>query len=99
RAATALQAWVATAATAVLQAFVPAYQVGNKIHLPGQHLEVGAQCSGLNQVLVMAALTLLVAYLGRQRLACRVGILLAGLPVAVVANLLRVLLMAFLALQ
>jgi exosortase len=99
RAATSLQGLVASTATWLLQAFVPAYQVGNKIVLPGQSLEVGEQCSGLRQIVAMAALTLLVAYMGRQRLACRIGIVLAGLPIAVAANLLRVLLMAFLTMQ
>ncbi len=94
-----LQGMVSTAATWVLQLFVPVYQDGNRLVLPGQPLEVGEQCSGLRQVVAFAALTLLVAYFSNRRLLFRVGILLAGLPVAIVANLLRVLLMAFLTLH
>jgi exosortase len=94
-----LQEMVSTTATWILQVFVPAYQDGNMIVLPGQPLEVGEQCSGLRQVVAFAALTLLVAYFSNRRLAFRIGIVLAGLPVAIVANLLRVLLMAFLTLH
>ena len=94
-----LQGMVSTAATWVLQLFVPVYQDGNRIVMPGQPLEVGEQCSGLRQVVAFAALTLLVAYYSNRRLPFRVGIVLAGLPVAVAANLLHVLLMAFLTLH
>jgi len=99
QAATALQRVVATAATWLLQLFVPAYQQGNRIMLPGQPLEVGEQCSGMRQVVAFAALTLLVAYFSKRGLAFRLGIVLAGVPVAIAANLLRVLLMAFLTMQ
>jgi exosortase len=99
RAATALQGQVAAAATWLLQAFVPAYQQGNRIMLPGHPLEVGDQCSGLRQIVVFAALTLLVAYLSPRGLPFRLGIVVAGLPIAVAANLLRVLLMALLTMQ
>jgi exosortase len=98
-AARKLQAVVSTLAVLLLQLFVPAYQIGNNLVLPGQPLKVGEQCSGLRQVVAFAALTLLVAYLSQRRWPFRVGIVLAGLPVAVAANLLRVLLMAFLVLH
>jgi len=94
--ATWLQGLVASAGTWLLQIFVPAYHQGNKIFLPGHQLEVGEQCSGLRQIVTFAALTLLVAYLSRDRWPFRLGIVLAGVPVAIAANLLRVLLMAFL---
>jgi exosortase len=94
-----LQGVVTAASTWVLQLFVPAYHDGNTLFLPGRTLEVGEQCSGLRQVVAFAALTLLVAYFSNRRLPFRVGIVLAGLPVAIVANVLRVLLMAFLTMQ
>jgi exosortase len=98
-AATWLQDKVATGGTVLLQLFVPAHQIGNKIYLPGQHIEIGEQCSGLRQIVAFAALALLVAYLSPRRLPFRLGIILAGLPIAIVANLLRVLLMAYLVLH
>jgi exosortase len=99
RAAVGLQRVVATAATGVLQVFVPAYQQGNKIVLPGQSLEVGAQCSGMRQVVAFAVLALLTAYFSKRGPFFRLGLVVAAAPVAIVANLLRVLLMAFLTLQ
>ncbi len=99
RVATGLQGLVTPVAAALLRAFVPAYAEGNTIHLPGARLEVGEQCSGLRQILAFSALTLLVAYLSRRRLPVRVGLVLAGLPIALTANLLRVLLMACLLLH
>jgi exosortase len=100
KAAVALQGMVASISTGLLQLFVPAYQDGNGIILPGGHpMYVGEQCSGLRQIVAFAALTLLVAYLSKRRRPFWVGILLAGVPVAVAANILRILLMAFLILH
>jgi exosortase len=96
KAATGLQGLVTEVGTWLLQLFVPTYHQGNKIFLPGTQLEVGEQCSGVRQIVAFAALTLLVAYLSKRRLPFRIGILLAGVPIAIAANLLRVLLMAFL---
>ncbi len=99
RAAGWLQEIVATTATWLLQIFVPAYKQGSRIILPGQPLEVGEQCSGLRQIVAFAALALLVAYLSPRRWPFRIGIFLACVPIAIAANLLRVLLMAFLTMQ
>jgi len=101
RAAQWLQGRVASAATLILQLFVPAYQTGNGIHLPGQPapLEVGAACSGLRQMVAFVALALLIAHYTRGGRLFRLAIVLAAVPVAVVANLLRVVLMAFLVLH
>jgi exosortase len=92
--AVGLQQIVSSTATWVLQFFMPAYQQGNAILLPGHRLDVGEQCSGLRQIVAFGALTLLIAYFSKRGLAFRLGLVLAGLPVAVVANVLRVLLMA-----
>lgn len=95
RAAVWLQALVAKYGTYLLQLFLPAQQQGNFIQLPGQVMEVGEACSGLRQVIAFAALTLLVAHLSGRPLLFRVLLVLSGVPVAIAANLLRVLLMAF----
>jgi exosortase len=93
-----LQGVVTSAATGLLQLFVPAYHQGNIIKLPGAELEVGEQCSGLRQILAFVFLALVIAYMSKRR-ACQIGIVLAALPVAVAANLVRVLLMALLLMQ
>jgi exosortase len=99
RAAQWLQAQVAAAGTWILQIFVPAYHTGNGIHIPGGSLEVGEACSGLRQMVAFFALSLLIAYYTRRGRLFRLAIVLAAAPVAVVANLMRVVLMAFLVMR
>jgi exosortase len=94
-----LQQLVTVVSTWVLQLFIPAYHDGGRLVLPGHPLEVGEQCSGLRQVVAFAFLTMLVAYFSGRRWPFRVGIIVAGVPVAIVANVLRVLLMATLTLN
>jgi exosortase len=90
-----LQGVVTGLASGVLDLFVPTYHVGYIIHLPGCELEVGLACSGIRQIVAFAALTLLVAHLSKRSLMFKAGLILSGPVVAIVANLLRVLLMAF----
>jgi exosortase len=94
QAAVWLQSVVTRLATAILDLFMPTYHVGYIIHLPGCELEVGEACSGLRQIMALAALTLLVAHLSKRSWVFKAGLLLSGPVVAIFANLLRVLLMA-----
>jgi exosortase len=94
-----LQAVVTPAAAFVLQLFVPTVQNGNHLKIAGQGMEVGEACSGIRQMVAFAALTSLVAFLTKRNLFFRLGIFLAGFPVAILANLIRILLMAFLLLN
>jgi exosortase len=91
-----LQGVVTTASVAILQLVVPTEQAGNMIRLSGQELQVGEACSGLRQMMAFVALGLLVAYWSERSLPFKVVLVLAAVPIAVAANLLRVLLMAFL---
>jgi exosortase len=94
RLAVELQGIVTALATDVLSFFLPVHRDGSTILLPGSRVEVGEACSGLRQLIAFAALTLIVVHLsGRGRLFKEL-LLLAGPMVAIVANLLRVLLMA-----
>jgi exosortase len=99
RAATMLQATVTPVAAFVLELFVPTARDGNHLKIAGQGMEIGEACSGLRQLVSFGALTSLVAYLSSRNLFFRLGIVLAGFPVAILANLLRILLMAFLLVQ
>ncbi len=94
-----LQAIVTPVAAFVLQLFVPTARDGNHLKIAGQAMEVGEACSGLRQMVAFAALTSLVAYLTKRNFFFRLGIFLSGFPVAVLANLLRILLMSFLLVQ
>jgi exosortase len=94
-----LQGVVTPAAAFVLRMFVPVYRQGNFLYLPGTPLEVGEACSGLRQAIAFPALGLLVAYVTPRGLGFRAALVLSTLPVAVAANLLRILLMAFIVLH
>src|SRR5262249_28884689 len=88
-----LQEVVSSLATAVLQLFVPAYQKGYQIFMPGCQIEVGEACNGMRQLMAFAALTFVVVHLCGRSAFFKVALLVAAVPVAVVANLLRVLVM------
>jgi exosortase len=92
-----LQSIVSSLAAFVLKMFLPVYREGNKFWLPGGEFEVGEACSGLRQMLAFAALALIVAHLSQRSFVFKVLIVLSAIPVAIVANLLRVVLMAFVA--
>jgi exosortase len=89
-----LQDNVTTLSTYVLDLFIPTNRVGNFLHPLGQApVEVGEACSGVRQMIAFVALACIVAHLSGRSLVFR-ALLLASAPVvAIVANLLRVLLM------
>ncbi len=97
QAAVWLQDVVSRASAVLLDLFFVCYRQGNALHvagLPGP-LFVAEECSGLRQLVAFFALG---AILGRWWLApwpARLLLLAAAVPVAVAANVLRVLLMAF----
>jgi exosortase len=99
QAALGLQGVVSSLATCFLQFFLPVAQQGNTLKMPGHTLEVGEACSGLRQIVAFIALAVIVAHLSRRSGAFKACVVLSAVPVAVVANLLRVLLMAFVLLQ
>ena len=64
--------------------------VGNSVTLPNADLVIGAQCSGINSLMALVALTLLVAYLVQGPLLNRVLLILLAIPLAMLGNILRV---------
>jgi exosortase len=89
-----LQGIVTGLGTNLLQLVVPAYREGYVIAVPWGQLEVGEACSGLRQLIAFIALGLIVAHLSRRGLGFRLVLVAAAVPVAVLANVFRVLLMA-----
>lgn len=92
-----LQEVVSGLGTALLQFAMPAYREGNFIWLPEQRLEVGEACSGLRQMVAFVALALLIGELSSGSWGRRLALVVAAVPVAVAANLLRLVCMAFVA--
>jgi exosortase A len=89
-----LQIFVSKMATAAASlAGIPIYREGNVIHLPQQTLQVVQACSGLRSLTAMMALGAVFAYLTVRSNPLRGVLFLSAIPVAIVVNILRVLIM------
>jgi exosortase len=95
--ASPLQLLASQLASAVMNASgVPVLREGNKMTLPGgTQLFVAEACSGMRQLTGFLALTTAVAYLTARPIWYRVVILFSALPIALSANLARVLLTGY----
>jgi exosortase len=69
---------------------VPVLREGNVINLPAMPLEVAEACSGIRSLLSLTTLAIMYGYLLEKRVAIRVVLALASVPIAVVANGLRI---------
>src|SRR5580700_7316019 len=69
---------------------VPVLREGNVIVLPAMALEVADACSGIRSLMSLATLAIIYGYLMERKVAVRVLLALASLPIAVAANSLRV---------
>jgi exosortase len=78
------------AATVLPLAGVPVLREGNVINLPALPLEVAQACSGVRSLLSLMTLSIIYGYLAETRIAVRVLLALASIPIAVAANSLRI---------
>ena len=69
---------------------VPVLREGNVITLPAMPLEVAEACSGIRSLLSLTTLAIMYGYLMENRLAIRILLALASLPIAVAANGFRI---------
>ena len=86
---------IATAATAYVipKLGIPVFVEGTTLHIPQGSLQVADACSGFSTLYASLAIACLVAYMCTDRRR-RVLVLLAAAPVAIVANIIRVVLLA-----
>ena len=63
---------------------------GSSVILPNTNLVIGAQCSGINSILALTALTALAAYALKGPLWGRLTLVLLAIPLAMLGNILRV---------
>jgi exosortase len=91
-----LQEVVSWVSAGVLDLFWVCHRSGHSLYLAGldRPLVVAEECSGLRQLVAFVALAALIGYLAQGTLRSRSGLVLAAVPVAIGANVLRVLLMA-----
>jgi exosortase len=83
-----LASWVA--ATVLPLAGVPVLRQGNIINLPAMPLEVAEACSGIRSLLSLTTLAVFYGYLNETRLWVRLVLAAAAVPIAVLANSLRI---------
>jgi exosortase len=69
---------------------VPVFREGNVINLPAMPLEVAEACSGIRSLLSLTTLAIMYGYLMEKRVAIRVALAVASVPIAVAANGLRI---------
>ena len=74
-----------------LAAFMPAWREGQSFHLPGMTLEVAPECSGIHSTLVLLITSFLAAHLFLRRSWTRAILVVAVLPLALLRNGFRIL--------
>lgn len=90
-----LQDIAARVSETVLGLFVQVIRNGHNIRIAGMptELTVAEECSGTRQIVAFVAMAALIGFFSSKSTGYRVLLLLASVPVAVVANVLRVVLM------
>ena len=69
---------------------VPVLREGNIIQLPAMALEVAEACSGIRSLMSLATLAIIYGYLLEPRTSIRMILAFASIPIAVLANSLRI---------
>ena len=93
-----LQLWSSSAAATIAAgAGLPVRQVGTTLSMPDYTFEVAIPCSGLKSSIAMAALSALLAFILAGPVWSRLFVLVAGVPMALLGNTVRILLTLVLA--
>jgi len=71
------------------------YSEGNMIHLADRSLEVAQACSGLRSMISILPMTALLGYLTLQSNLLRLILLISGIPVAILINVVRIIVLIF----
>jgi len=92
-----LQDIVSRVSEIALEPFLTVYRQGNSLHVAGveQPLAVAEECSGLRQIIAFVACGAYIAYFSGRGRVIQLLLVLAAIPVAIAANVLRIALMAF----
>ncbi len=90
-----LQLVVTKIAYVALQLFgIPVYREGNILHLSNTTLEVVNACSGLRSILTIIVLAFIMACLFFQKSSYRIVLICFAVPLAILANFIRVIVIA-----
>jgi exosortase len=86
-----LQLQASRVATFALRVFgVPILREGNIINLPAMSLEVAEACSGIRSLMTLLTLAIIYGYLAERRVGIRWILALSAIPIAIVANSIRI---------
>jgi exosortase len=69
---------------------VPVLRDGNILHLAAMPLEVADACSGIRSLISLTTLAIIYGYLMERRIGMRIVLAIAAVPIAVMANSLRI---------
>ena len=78
------------AAIAVQLLDIPLVREGSTVYLSNTTLVVGDPCSGLRSLISLTALGVLYAYFAKTSYPKRIALVLASIPIAIIANIIRV---------
>ena len=76
--------------TAIAAAGIPVLREGNVLQLPSRTLEVAEACSGIRSLVSLVTLAIVLGYFTERRTTGRLLIAFAAIPIAIVANAIRV---------
>jgi exosortase len=69
---------------------LPITSIGAEIYLQTNVFTVGIPCSGINSLIALLALSAVYAYILRGPLGKRIGLFILAFPIAIIANILRI---------
>ncbi len=69
---------------------IPVYREGNMLYFVGTQLEVAEACSGIRSIMSLTMLSLVFCYLSRERWWKKAFLVAAAIPIAILANIVRV---------
>ncbi|MBJ6801422.1 exosortase A [Geomonas propionica] len=69
---------------------IPVYREGNMLYFVGTQLEVAEACSGVRSIMSLAMLGTIFAYMSHTGWGRRIVLVLAAIPIAMAANIMRV---------
>jgi exosortase len=69
---------------------IPIYREGNMLFFINTQLEVAEACSGIRSIMSLTMISAIFAYISPGVIWCRVALVVAAIPIAFIANILRV---------
>lgn len=86
-----LQLFASTASAHLIALLsIPVYQEGNILYFAQTQLEVAQACSGLRSIMALTMLSVIFVHLSRSGMTGKIVLLLSAIPIALLANILRV---------